>query len=350
MNNSKTRNIVLADTAAENVAPFAQALAEISGEPFEINTAITNRKQYRGIEKLRVLSAYFLFPLKHYFHRKQYNYVVGWQQFFATNYAMWCRLLGSKHAGKVIIGNFTYKKRNGSLKQKLYDRYMRYALNSKAVYRIHVLSQKYADSISEELNLPISKFIVTSFGTNDMSGQWLQLPSPVDYPYTLSIGRSNRDFDFLLDLWSQSPLAGERLIIISDTWQPKKALPDNVVHLTDVTGNDSFPYIANCKASVVSMDDPLICSGDTVLINSMMMSKPIVVTAPSAIADVYVDDDVTGLCIAKDTGEASRVAQLLGDSRRMAQLGAQARAKYLDNYTLAAMGRQLMTKVMDSES
>jgi len=196
--------------------------------------------------------------------------------------------------------------------------------------------------------MPRDKFIVFPFGLNDDVNKFTKIPSPVNYDYVLSIGRSNRDFDFLLDLWSQPELSKHNLIVIADMWQPKKALPKNVIHYDNLNGESSMPFFANAKATIIPISNPVMCSGDTVLLRSMMMSQPLIVTAPSAIADTYIEDNKDGLLIGKDTKEAKRIAELLENKEQMAHLSTNARKKYISKYTLKAIGKNfglLLTKL-----
>lgn len=158
----------------------------------------------------------------------------------------------------------------------------------------------------------------------------------------LSLGRSNRDFDFLVDVFKREEMAGETLVVLSDTWKPSVKLPDNVVHKSDVVGEEAQLYLANCKVNIVPIDNPNVCSGDTVLLHGMQYERPTVITSPSTLAEMYIDDGINGLCLTKNIESfAASLESLLKDKQQMDKLGANARQKFLDCYSREAMGRAI---------
>lgn len=161
--------------------------------------------------------------------------------------------------------------------------------------------------------------------------------------FSLSIGRSNRDFDFLVKVWNQPCLKNSRLVIASDTWKPAGALPSNVIHRDDIKYDDSFAWFNSCNLCITPIEDSNICSGDTVLLTGMMFSKPSIVTAPSTLAEMYVRNQENGLCIPKNVEKAAlMIAELLANKEQMAELGAKARKSYLDSFSRKSMGKALI--------
>lgn len=63
----------------------------------------------RGGNVIRYLR-YFTFPWKVFLHRKKYDCILGWQQFYAINFAFYCRLFQVRKTNKVVALNFTYKR------------------------------------------------------------------------------------------------------------------------------------------------------------------------------------------------------------------------------------------------
>ena len=142
---------------------------------------------------------------------------------------------------------------------------------------LHVLSQSYAEEISNSFNFPIEKILVIPFGINDPYEEFSKLERPSDAPekgYVLSIGRSNRDYDFLVSGWKNISFP---LVIISDTYEGDGNGNSNVRVIRNVAGEESYPWIANCTAMVIPIDDGIVCSGDTVLLTALAMKKKVVV-------------------------------------------------------------------------
>lgn len=338
---SKKRNVIITDCSIEEIQTFADGISASIGEPIEIITSFKKKystKSFWG--KLKYYSTFFTFSFKIWRKRKEFKLVLGWQQFYALNFAFYSRLFCSKNKGLTSVAvNYTYKQKPGLI-GKLYESYMRYC--TQAVSFPHVLSSEYAKRIHQELDIPIDKILVTHFGTPDFAEKWEKLPKPETEPYVLSIGRSNRDFDFLVDVWSQSQLADYRLIILADLWKPSRPLPPNVTHYDNVLGKKSFAYISNAELSVVPVDDPLICSGDTVLLNSMMMKVPVAVTYPSTLSEMYITDGLDGLYIERNAAAAAeKIASVLNNASRKKELGEAARQTYLQRFSRYTMGKAI---------
>ncbi len=331
-------NIILADCEHTEISAFAVGLQKSSGMEFGIASNTRDKSAGTKIKKIKTCMSYFTYPLRYFIKRKRYDMIVGWQQFYALNFAFYCRLFSVKKRNRVIVCNFTYKQKNGIV-GKIYRKYFNYIMKSKHIDAYHVLSKEYAREMATEFNIPIDRFIVTQFGTPDRYEEWHSLENPVDYEYVLSIGRSNRDFDFLAEVWRDERLSGYKLLVLSDTWKPTSALPDNVVHIKNVTGDRSFSYFSHALASIVPIASGNICSGDTVLLNSMMMKVPVIITEPSTLAEMYISDGVNGICVNKDAHKAAEIiSSALENKQEIARLGDNARKSYLEHYTRESMG------------
>ena len=164
--------------------------------------------------------------------------------------------------------------------------------------------------------------------------------------YSLSIGRSNRDFDFLVKVWRQDCLKDKLLVIASDTWKPTMNMPANVIFRNDIKYDESFAWFNNCNLCITPIADGNICSGDTVLLTGMMFAKPVVVTTPSTLAEMYVKNGINGIHISKVAEDAAnKIAVLLGDKENMLRIGKSARASFLANYSRRSMGVSLCSQI-----
>lgn len=334
----------MTDCEAEEILAFRQGCENESGLTFEIKSAISNLHHGSALKRLKRYLSYFSFPWTTFLHRNRYNVIIGWQQFHALNFALYCRLFHVKKAPVIIVANFTYKAKSG-LVGKLYRRYMSYILKSRYINLVHVPSFKYAAETCREFSLDDSIMAVAPFGTPDNYDNWKNLDCQMK-DYVLSIGRSNRDFDWLVKVWENNVLADHHLLIISDTWHPQSPLPLNVTHLDNVKGEESFPYIAGCLMSVVPIDNGLLCSGDTVLLNSMMMKKPVAVTTPSTLAEMYVEDQANGILLTKDPLTAAHsIARVLNDKALYSQLSESARCSYLQKFSRKSLGKNIIREL-----
>lgn len=337
------KHIILTDCDADEIMSFKKACTEESGCDFEIMTAVSNL--YHGSLTKRLLRyfSYFSFPFSVFLKRKTISTLIGWQQFHAINFAFYCAIFHVSVFPRIIVVNFTYKEKKGLL-GKIYKKYIDYVLRSGYISKIHVLSQNYAEAMRNTFKIPNkTDFIVTPFGIPDNYNEWLGLKCDIT-DFVLSLGRSNRDFDFLAKVWNQKCLQKRKLVIISDTWNPTSSLPSNIIHLSNIKVNETYSYIANCTMSIISIKESNLCSGDTVLLNSMMMAKPVIITAPSTLSEMYVIDGVNGVHIPKEPAKAAEIiATTLENEDFMRKLSETARESYLNNFSRFSMGHKLIS-------
>ncbi|MDC7280523.1 glycosyltransferase family 1 protein [Butyrivibrio fibrisolvens] len=332
------RNLVLADCVKEELNEFINAIRS-EGVDIECYSVISNGGRTSRFSNLGRYFKYFSVPFTIFRHRKEYDYLVGWQQFYALNFCFWCALFHVKKVNKVFAVNFTYKKKSGFV-GKIYKWYMKKCICTEYIDYLHVPSPNYAKITSEEFNIPIEKFVVAPFGIDDKMDQYGNLEFPNRAPsdkYVLSIGRSNRDYDFLVDVWREIETD---LVIISDEYK-RQDLPKNVTLINDVSGEEQYPWISNCAALIIPIDDVTICSGDTVLLTAMSLAKTIFVTHPSTLSEMYVTDKVDAILINKDVEQTRHIINehLQGDTQN--SIGKSARETFIDKFSRYAMGKNV---------
>ena len=331
------KSVVLADCEAYKIESFLNGMRDegIDVEGLCINSIGARDKFYSNF--LRYFK-YFSAPIIALFRRRQYEYIVGWQQFYALIFCFWCQLFHLKKYNKVIVVNFTYKDKKGII-GKIYKWFMRKCVCNDYVDYLHVPSYDYAEKISKAFGISPQKMIITTFGIDDYAERYgkLERPSRAPEDYTLSIGRSNRDYDFLIDVWKG---IDKNLVIISDEYK-RNDLPPNVLLINDVAGVAQHPWLSNCNALIIPIDKVGICSGDTVLLSAMSYSKTIFVTNPSTLAEMYVQDGVNAIYINKNVEETrKKICDFFSDDQENA-IGQQARKDFLEKYSRRVMGRKI---------
>lgn len=336
-------NVILADCEEEELLDLVNGMQDVLGKKIHIRSCICNGG-HEKLANIRRYLIYMLYPIKYVLQHRKYGYIIGWQQFFALFFVFYCRVFHVKKTNIVIAVNFTYKEKQGWA-GKVYHRLMKYCVCNKYLDYIHVPSQNYAKICANTFNISEDKFIVTAFGLPDTYGQWKS--SHVEYKnYSFSIGRSNRDFDFLIEAWRYMPKS-ELLVIASDTFKPKMELPANVIHRADIGGDAQFPYIVNCKMMIIPIKDGSICSGDTVLLKAMSYERPVVVTAPSTLAEMYIEDGEDGILVEKDIEKfVDTVSLFLQTKIKDNYIGCNARKKYLKYFSRYTMGEQLGNSIV----
>ena len=337
------KNIILCDCKADEVASLCASINADIQNPFEIKSHISNWKRTGKFSELKRYAKYFAVALKYFFKRKDYDVIIGWQQFYALIFGFYCSVFHVKKSNTVVALNFTYKEKKGKA-ASLYRWFMKRCLCG--LDYIHVLSHNYADEISKSFNFPIDKILVTPFGINDPYDKFSRLAFPSDAPkdgYVLAIGRSNRDYDFLIGAWEN---INYPLVIISDTYGGNNGSNSNVRIIGNVAGEDSYPWIANCKAMVIPIDDGSICSGDTVLLTALAMKKKVLITSPSTLAEMYIVHGENGLSVEKEKSRFEALVNNMLFTDKYDYLCENARESYLNNYSRTSMGKKIGEKIL----
>lgn len=332
------KNVILGDCEIEEILDFKNGLEDELHEEFEIKTKICNGKRsfFKNVQRYCI---YATFPLKYFFNRKKYKYIIGWQQFFTLFFAFYCKVFHVKKQNIVIACNFTYKSKN-SIIGEIYKKFIRYIIDSKYLDYLHVLSKDYAFKCSKEFNVPIEKFIVTHFGLPDLYNKWKNQKCEYE-DFCLAIGRSNRDYEFLINAWNEMPREN-KLLIICDQLKNINGLSENIIIRRDIVGESQFKYIVNCKAMIVPIKDGSICSGDTVLLKAMSFCKPVFVTIPSTLAEMYIENGVNGFYVEKDNKKfVKTLKENLKNVKKMENIGKEARMSFLNKYSREKMGNKI---------
>ena len=341
MQTHQKQNIILSDSEKDEIELFKKGLEEILNQKFEIKNNTKCRGKRGFFFNIYRYIIYILYPFKFFIKANKYNYIICWQQFFGLFYGFYCNLFKIKKQNVVVVCNFTYKEKKGIIK-KLYRKVMGFCIQNKYVDYLHVLSIDYAKKCAKEFGLPIEKFIVTPFGLDDTYEKYKA--TKVEYEdYSLALGRSNRDYDFLIKAWKKLPVS-EKLLIACDEYTASEKLPENIIIRKDITLD--FPYIANCKLMILPIKDGNICSGDTVLLKAMSYYKPVVVTKPSTLSEMYIKDKENGFCLPKDADVfAKEISNILKDTVNTEKVAQKARKCFENEYSRFNMGKRIGDKM-----
>lgn len=329
----KSENVVLFDTT-DTVEEFIIGLNDSTSIEWQPLISISNKSRSNKLYNVIRYFKYFYFPFKIFFHRKKLKNIIGWQAFYGFVFAYYCSIFHVKKRSTLIIKNFTYKPKKGVV-SKIYEKFIRKTIKSKYIDKLIVTSPEYAKYCSEKLNVDINKFKPIKFAVNDFSKE--EIPEIELKDYILSIGRSNRDWDFLINGYKNTQY---KVLIICDTFDLKKELPNNFQLLNSVTPSESLKYIKNAKFVMIPILDGNIASGETVLATAMSLSKPVIITKPSTLAEFYVDDNVNGFSISKNINELlNKTDELYLNFDLYKKFSKNARAKYENELSLVNYGK-----------
>ena len=187
------------------------------------------------------------------------------------------------------------------------------------------------EELSEEFKISIDLFRTIPFGVEDRYAKYKN--NKINEEFVLSIGRSNRDYDWLVKQWKEIDYP---LYIISDTYKPTIEMPKNVTIMNNISGEKQYPYMVSCKALIIPINVENVSSGDTVLLTAMSFERNVIVTKNSTLAEMYIEDKKDGFIVDKKSKELKPIIEKI--ITKKIDLGSNARKKFLDNYSRYIMG------------
>lgn len=165
---------------------------------------------WHGSKKILRYISYVFLPLKILFNKKHYDEIIAWQQFYGLFYAFWSRLCRKEKTAYLVVLTYIYKPKKGIV-GKVYDRIMRFIVESGYIDRYVCFSEKECDTYSEYFGIERSKFVACKLQVDDSYGKY---GNAIEEEYYLSAGRSNRDYNFLCDVFKKLP--DKKLVIVCD--------------------------------------------------------------------------------------------------------------------------------------
>lgn len=158
-----------------------------------------------------------------------------------------------------------------------------------------------------------------------------------DNGYIFATGRSNRDYDFLLDTLNGTDY---KCIICCDSLHAKTDA-ENVSVLNDCYGDNMLGLMARSHCVAIPLRDLKMSSGQLVVLQAMAMGKPVVCTSSDGIKD-YVQNGVTGLLV--DNNKESWLAaieKLYAPDGCYREMSKNAEMAYRNKFTEEAMYRRI---------
>jgi len=326
-------NIALFDSTAEEAEDFIKGVEESTGLSWRVKVLNANKGRSSKLANLVRYVKYFAFPFGIFLNRKKYNNIIGWQAFYGLLFAFYCRLFHVKKANTLLIKNLIYKPKKGWI-GKIYYTFMRYIIKSHYVDVFVCSSQSFCDYCAKMFDEPLERFVFLPFGVNDFT-KIVDMNRPTKNEYILALGRSNRDWNFLIDSLAGTPY---QVRIVCDELR-REHLPENIKIYNNVWQVESYEFIRDCKFMIIPIMDGRIVAGETVLLQTMSFSKPIIITEPSCLADDYVTDGVTGIVVPKEKmALLAAVKRLYEDEHLFKNLSKNCRKLYEDKHSLYSFG------------
>ena len=336
------RNIALFDSNKQEAEDFIAGLEASTNLPWEAKVFTANQGRKNKLGNLIRYAKYFLFPFWIFLNRKKYDCIVGWQAFYGLLFAFYCRLFRVKKQNTLLIKNLIYKPKKGVV-GKIYFAFMKFVIKSKYVDVFVCSADTHCDYCAEFFHEPRERFVFLPFGVNDFT-KAVDRTNPPKNDYILALGRSNRDWDFLIDSIEGTDY---KLKIVCDELN-RTDLPKNIELYNAVWQEMTYSYIYNCKFMIIPILDGKIDSGETVLLQTMSFSKPIIITEPSCLADDYVTDGETGLVVPKNRESLLEAVRRLDEDKNLYnKIARNSRKLYEEKHSLYSYGTYVGKTLID---
>lgn len=313
---------ILTHMAVDDNWPYSQLLSQLTDRHFHVESMSTGN----GTSRLRCLWCYVAFPLLVFLRRQRYDVILAHQQFYGLLLAFYCRLFRVRKSFRLVVLTFIYLPKAGIV-GKVYHRFMRYVVQSPYIDAFTVHSTSEAELYSQLFGVDSHRFHFVPLGMNNLPPQ-PAMPQMSQRKYILAVGRSNRDYDFLVEALSGTSY---QLEIICDNYH-RDNVADNIHIHNDIF--DAMPlWLQNCHCVVIPLRDPEVSSGQLVLLQALQLGKPIIATRANAVND-YITDGVSGLLIDNQTDQLlSALDSLYHDQQLYDQLSQNGKREYEQQYT-----------------
>lgn len=275
--------------------------------------------------------AYFIVPLKLFFLHARYDYVVAWQQVYGLLLAAMLRFFRIDGAPRLCILSFIVSPRRRS---GIFHAFINYALGSRSVVAAVCYNPAEVE-LNRRIFPDFAGKIQHAVLAEDIPG--IERFSVRDDGFFLAAGRSNRDYDFLCDVFDG---LDEKLVIVCDDFIPERPLPSNVTLLKNCFGDDYFAKLATCSAVVLSFKDDTMSSGQLVFLHAAQFGKPVVSTRSHCLHG-YIEDGVNGVVCNKQLPEMKQCVAGFRSSTRYDELSRRTRDLYAERFGYAQLAKRI---------
>lgn len=283
MDSNNWSHVIAVDMPVDDEWTFARHLGGLFNHKFRL-ISIDGRAH---IPRLQRIIIYIRIALKLLFHQRQINVLVSWQQFFGLIFASLCHLFHVRKHTCLIVMAFIYRPKHGII-GRLYRWWMRRTLSNGYIDKVLVYSKYETKYYARLLNVNESLFYFIPLGIDQENVENIG-----DEGYWFSTGKSNRDYDFLINTIANTE---HQLIIACDELTQSKA--PNIKILHNCFGTKMLETMSQAHGVIIALDNEHISSGQLVMLQAMALGKPIIITRSQAVAD-YVQDGVDALVIDK---------------------------------------------------
>lgn len=320
------KGLIIADCSKEETHDFLKGLNDNSNINWKVKNLVCNGKR----NFLTEVKRFFFYAYGGFYcflFRNKYDYIICWQQFFGVFFSFFSKIsFVKKRKAKVMLMTLIYSYKLGFL-GRVYNRFMKFCLCNNMLDFITVTSsyeiKKYKNMFLIDENklffLPWSR---SSYGLNFNTAKG---------DYIISIGRSNRDFDFVEDTLFDYDM---KTFIFTDLDTNQNR--GNCIYSNDLKNANA--YMAKAFCVIIALKDLTMSSGQTLLISAFCLGKPVIVTKSAGLTDDYCINGVNSLVIDKSKDELINAINFLRNDKNYKNISANAFSCWKNNYTIYQMG------------
>lgn len=294
-------NLILVDNIVKQDWEFSSELSDTTGLKWRVASYYSTGSMKGKINNVKRYYKYFFFSFTVFLKRKHIKNIIAWQQFYGLIFAFYCELFHVKKTSRLIIMTFIYKEKQGFV-GKIYFKFINIIVNSKYIDKLICFSKNEVEYYSKVFNLK-NKIEYVPLGIEDYRKYIDKVESEnlanneEKQPYFLSVGRSNRDYEFLINSLQDEKY---KIKILSDQLENKNI--GNVSIKNNVFSKQYFEELKNCFAVIIPLKNSNISSGQLAILQAMQFKKPIIITKSKSISE-YVTNEKNALIIKKDKQE-----------------------------------------------
>ena len=240
----------------------------------------------------------------------------------------------------IFLVGFIYTQRKSRLLTWLRQRYFKTVLHLSQGIICH--STLETERYARLFDLPMARFGVVPFALNVERPDTLEIK---EGGYALSAGRAERDYGLLSRAWSDME---KDLHIVCDTAAPLQPIAPSprIKLLRQCFGADFLQEIAQADFVVVPLKDPELSAGQMVLLQSMSVGKPVIISRTPTTEEY--GEHMESLYFVEYGSEAAlreAIHRLAGDAELRARIGVAARRHYEQRHTVSAYTNGVLTAV-----
>lgn len=342
------KNIILTDWSLNEDWKFKDLLNEYTDFKWiALGINICGGQNCHIKKIINVYLKYFIFSLNIFLNRKKYKNIIAWQQFLGLIFAFYCKVFKVKIFPKLYIMTFIYKPKKG-LVGKIYFKFIESTLNSKYIEKVICFSKYEIQYYSNLFNVQVEKFDYCIYGIdseiNSFSNKDI-VRDTTNNKYFLSVGRSNRDYEFLINSLENSKY---NIVILCD--ELKNLKKNNIEIYNNIFGENYLSYLKKCTAVVITLKDENISSGQLVFLKAMELGKPVIITKSNTINE-YIIDGYNGLIINKDKNSLlEAMSKLLTNSKYYNEISNNALDYYKERFSFDSFVKSIANIIINTNN